>query len=182
MTAEGVAFGVIAALALGGGLGVVTTRNVAHAALFLLVSLGAVAGVFVLLVAEFLALVQVLIYGGAVTIVLLFALMLTRLEEFSSVRDNPQRPLAVLAGLAVFGALAAALVSQRLETQELRGPSLAELGGELFTRWVVPFEIASLVLLIALVGAVVLARAEEDVPPPPQETDEGGDQLRQADT
>jgi len=151
---------------------VVTSRNVAHAALFLLLSLGAVAGVFVLLLAEFLALVQVLIYGGAVIIVLLFALMLTRLEEFSSVRDNPQRPLAILAALAVFAALAVAVLSQRPTTQPLQGPSLAELGTELFTRWVVPFEVASLVLLIALVGAVILARAGEEGSP---SSDEEGD-------
>lgn len=159
MSAQAVAFAFLAALVLGGGLGVVTSRNVAHAALFLLVSLAAVAGIFVLLVAEFLALVQILIYGGAVVIVLVFALMLTRLEEFSSVRDNPQRPLAALAALAVVGALAGAFLTDRPATQALKGPGLADLGRELFTNWVVPFEIASLVLLIALVGAVLMARA-----------------------
>jgi NADH-quinone oxidoreductase subunit J len=159
VSGEVVAFAFVAALVLGGGLGVVTARNVAHAALFLLMSLAAVAGVFVLLVAEFLALVQVLIYGGAIIIVLLFALMLTRLDEFSRVRDNPQRPLAILAALAVAGALAAAFVSDRPATQEIRGQGLEALGSDLFTNWVVPFEIASLVLLVALIGAVLLARA-----------------------
>ena len=75
MGADVVAFSFLAILVLGGALGVVITRNVAHAALYLLLSLASVAGVFILLVAEFLALVQVLIYGGAITIVLLFALM-----------------------------------------------------------------------------------------------------------
>ncbi len=158
MSAEAVAFAFLAALVLGGGLGVVTSRNVAHAALFLLVSLAAVAGIFVLLVAEFLALVQILVYGGAVVIVLVFALMLTRLEEFSRVRDNAQRPLAIVAALAVMGALAGAFLTDRPDTQALEGQGLAELGRELFTNWVVPFEIASLVLLVALIGAVLMAR------------------------
>ncbi|MCY4625208.1 MAG: NADH-quinone oxidoreductase subunit J [Chloroflexi bacterium] len=165
MDAQAVAFAIVAVVALVSGIGVVTTRNVAHAALFLLVSLASVAGVFILLVAEFLALVQVLIYGGAVTIVLLFALMLTRAEEFSNVRANPQWLVGALAALGVFGAMGAVILNDRLDTQALQGPSLQELGGELFTNWVVPFEIASLVLLMALIGAIILARASDNDAP-----------------
>ena len=128
MTAQLVAFVFMAALVLGGGLGAVTSRNVAHAALFLLLSLAGVAGVFILLVAEFLALVQVLIYGGAVTIVLLFALMLTRQEEFARVRDNPQRPLAAIAALALLGVLGVVFLGQEAESQPLDGPSIREVG------------------------------------------------------
>ena len=161
MDAQAVAFAIVAVVALAGGVGVVTSRNVAHAALFLLVSLASVAGVFVLLVAEFLALVQVLIYGGAVTIVLLFALMLTRAEEFSNVRPNPQWHVAAVASVGVLAALGTVILSDRLHTQDLQGPSLQALGSELFTNWVVPFEIASLVLLIALIGAIILARSSD---------------------
>ena len=161
MDASAVAFAFLAVLVLGGGLGVVITRNVAHAALFLLLSLGPIAGVFILLVAEFLALVQVLIYGGAITIVLLFALMLTRSEEFARVRDNPQWAVAAVAALTILGAMAGVILNDRLDTQELAGPSLEALGNELFTNWVVPFEIASLVLLVALIGAIILARAAD---------------------
>ena len=103
-------FVLAAILTLGGGLGVVATRNVVHAALFLLLSLVAVAGLYLLLFAEFLALVQVLIYGGAIVIVLLFAIMLTRSQEYPRISDNPQWPLAIVAGLAVFGVLAAAFL------------------------------------------------------------------------
>ena len=161
MDASAVAFTFLAVLILGGALGVVITRNVAHAALFLLLSLASISGVFILLVAEFLALVQILIYGGAITIVLLFALMLTRAEEFSNVRDNPQWAVAAVAALSIFGVLGGVILNNKLETQELAGPSLEELGTELFTNWVVPFEIASLVLLIALIGAIILARASD---------------------
>ena len=163
MDASAVAFTFLAVLILGGALGVVTTRNVAHAALFLLLSLGSISGIFILLVAEFLALVQLLIYGGAIIIVLLFALMLTRAEEFSNVRANPQWAVAAVAALSIFGVLGGVILNNKLDTQELAGPSLEELGTELFTNWVVPFEIASLILLVALIGAIILARASDGV-------------------
>ena len=93
-------FILLAVLTIGGGLGVVVTRNVVHAALALLVSLIAVAGVYLILFAEFLALVQVLIYGGAIIIVLLFAIMLTRSADYPRITDNKQWPLAAVAALA----------------------------------------------------------------------------------
>ena len=153
-----VIFALVAAVLIGGGLGVVTSRNVAHAAIFLLLAMGAVAGVFILLLAEFLALVQILIYGGAVVIVLLFALMLTRREEFSQIRDNPQRPLAAVAAVILMAVISIALIGSRVETQALERPSLEEIGIELFTQWAIPFEVASLVLLVALIGAIIIAR------------------------
>ena len=154
-------FALVAAVVIGGGLGVVTSRNVAHAAIFLLLSLGAVAGIFILLLAEFLALVQILIYGGAVVIVLLFALMLTRREEFSQIRDNPQRPLAVVAAVILLAVISAALIGSPTVTQSLERPSIEAIGTELFTQWAIPFEVASLVLLVALVGAIIIAREAE---------------------
>ena len=98
-------FILLAVLTLGGGLGVVLSRNVVHAALALLLSLVAVAGVYLILFAEFLALVQVLIYGGAVIIVLLFAIMLTRGSEYPRISDNRQWPLAAIAALGLLGVL-----------------------------------------------------------------------------
>ena len=79
-----------ATLTLGGGLGVVMARNIVYAALALLVSLMGVSGIFLLAFAEFLALVQILIYGGAVIIVILFALMLTRIEDFGQLSSHPE--------------------------------------------------------------------------------------------
>src|SRR5713101_5913910 len=97
MTYEEVIFYVVATVTVIGGLGVVTARNVVHSALFLILALLAVAGVFILLAAEFLAIVQVLIYGGAVTILVLFAMMLTRVRDIPVALDGPQRPFAALA-------------------------------------------------------------------------------------
>jgi NADH-quinone oxidoreductase subunit J len=159
---EGI-FYVVAAVTVIGALGVVLARNVVHAALFLIASLLAVAGVFILLAAEFLAIVQVLIYGGAVTILLLFAMMLTRVRDMPQALDGPQRPFAAMAAGAFMGLSILAIVSTDWpgETEELTVVSIEQIGSALFTTWAVPFEIASLVLLVALIGAIILARGEE---------------------
>ena len=155
-------FILLSVVSLGGGLGVVVTRNVVHAALFLLVSLVAVAGLYLVLLAEFLALVQVLIYGGAIIIVLLFAIMLTRSAEYPRINDNRQWPLAAVAALGLLGVLMAAFMARPLpdmvKETHVQSPAFADLGNSLFTRWAIPFEVASLVLLVALVGAIIIAR------------------------
>ncbi|MCI0844851.1 MAG: NADH-quinone oxidoreductase subunit J [Chloroflexi bacterium] len=155
-------FIVVAVLTIGGALGVVVTRNVVHAALALLVSLVAVAGVYLILFAEFLAIVQVLIYGGAIIIVLLFAIMLTRSADYPRVTDNKQWPLAALASLAFLGVLAPSFLINRVEGTESQHASITTIGESLFTTWAVPFEIASLVLLVALIGAIIIARSDEE--------------------
>ena len=169
MTGPLIAFYAVAAAAILGALGVVLVRNVVHSALMLFIALLAVAGIFILVFAEFLALTQVLIYGGAVTIVSLFAIMLTRTSELRVRLDNKQKPLAALAALVVFGLLTATFLSSDIPTVA-SAASVAEpgspaastgfeaLGGVLFTQWAIPFEVVSLVLLVALVGAVILAR------------------------
>ena len=155
-------FILFAVLTLGGGLGVVLTRNVVHAALALLLSLVAVAGVYLILYAEFLALVQVLIYGGSIIIVLLFAIMLTRGSEYPRISDNRQWPLAALAALGVLGVLVPSFMINSLDNTKAHSPVFTDLANSLFTRWAIPFEIASLVLLVALIGAIIIARTGRD--------------------
>lgn len=157
-----VLFYVAGALTLGGALAVVMTRNIVYAAFALLAALIGVAGVFLLVFAEFLALVQVLIYGGAIVVVILFALMLTRIEDFERLSDNRQWPIAALVATAIFGVLVAAIVTTGVRTTERQGVGFAEVGDTLFTKWAVPFEIASLVLLVALIGGIVLVRGRGD--------------------
>jgi NADH-quinone oxidoreductase subunit J len=152
-------FVLLSVFTLAGGLGVVLTRNVVHAALFLLLSLVAVAGIYLLLFAEFLALVQVLIYGGAIIIVLLFAIMLTRSSEYPRISDNPQWPLAAVAAIALAVVLGVAFWINSPSDTAPQSPPFTELANSLFTRWAIPFEIASLVLLVALIGAMIIARA-----------------------
>ncbi len=136
----------------------VMTRNIVYAAFALLASMMGVAGIFLLMFAEFLALVQVLIYGGAVVIVILFALMLTRVQDFEHLSDNRQWPAAAVVAAAIFGLLASAIVATSVRTVDRTRVGVADLGEILFTEWAVPFEVASLVLLVALIGAVVLVR------------------------
>lgn len=152
-------FILLSVFTLAGGLGVVLTRNVVHAALFLLLSLIAVAGIYLLLLTEFLALVQVLIYGGAIIIVLLFAIMLTRSSEYPRISDNPQWPLAAVAAIALAIVLGAAFWVNSPSVTQPHSPAFSELANSLFTRWAIPFEVASLVLLVALIGAIIIARA-----------------------
>lgn len=155
-------FYIVGMVTLLGAIGVVTTRNVVHAALFLLTSLAGVAGVFVLLYAEFLALVQVLIYGGAIIIVVLFALMLTRQGDETGSLDSPQKPLAAVAGMAALGVLITTIVVNKWPPSVDPEPvGFEKLGATLFTQWAVPFEIASVLLLVALIGAIVIARPED---------------------
>lgn len=153
-------FFVLGGLTLIGSVGTVTARNVVHSALFLILALLAVAGIFVLLLAEFLAIVQVLIYGGAITIILLFALMLTRSQEMPFSLDNAQKPFALVAAGAVFAVLTVVLLSSNWPgaRDAPERVSFTSLSDTLFRQWAVPFEVASLVLLVALIGAIVISR------------------------
>ena len=151
-------FYVTGALTLGGALVVVMSRNIVYAAFGLLASMVGVAGLFLLAFAEFLALAQLLIYGGAIVIVILFALMLTRIEDFESLSDHPQWPIAAIVAIAVFGVIAATVVGTAVPDSERASISFTALGTSLFTEWAVAFEVASLVLLVALIGAVVMVR------------------------
>lgn len=163
MTGTELIFYLMAAAAVGGGLGVVLARNVVYAALFLILSLLAVAAFYILLATEFLALVQILIYAGAVTILLLFVLMLTRARDVPMALDGPQKPVAAVAGLALLGLLVTAVAETTWprDVGTITRVPFESIGDALFRKWAVPFEVASLVLLVALVGAIVLARPEE---------------------
>jgi NADH-quinone oxidoreductase subunit J len=157
-------FDLMAAIVIVSALGVVLVRNAVYAALFLIASLLGVAGIYVLLSNEFLALVQVLIYGGAVTVLLLFALMLTRVRDLRELRVDPaQQFAAVLAFLGLLGGFSTMLYRTRWprDASTLTDISFNDIGTALFNRWAVPFEIASGVLLVALVGAIVIASQEE---------------------
>jgi NADH-quinone oxidoreductase subunit J len=159
-----VAFYAVAGGALLGALGVLFLRNLFHAGLSLMLALFAVAAAFVLLGAEFLAGVQVLIYVGAVAVLILFAVMLTQRITSAGVRQYTR---ALLPAFLVVAALAAvvALVMLRVELPPLAGvpeaAALEELAGMLLSTYLLPFEVISLLLLGALVGAIVLARKEE---------------------
>ena len=154
-------FYLVAALILFGAAGVVLSRNIVYAAVGLLLTMLGTAGLFILVFAEFLALVQVLIYGGAVVVLILFAIMLTRIDDFRNLTDNGQQLVAGVLSIIVVVTLIAAILTTSIEQTLLSGIGIQELGIVLFSDWAIPFEIASLVLLIALIGSVVLVKRGE---------------------
>ncbi len=137
MSYEEVIFYFVAAVTVLGALGVVLTRNVVHSALFLILALLAVAGVFILLSAEFLAIVQSLIYGGAVTLLILFVMMLTRVRDMPQAMDGPQRPFAALAAGAFLALSVLAAVSSDWpgETEKITVVPFREPMGIAHTGW-----------------------------------------------
>jgi NADH:ubiquinone oxidoreductase subunit 6 (subunit J) len=170
-----VAFWVIAALLVGSSLAVVLRRNIVHAALFLILVFGAASGIFILLNAEFIAIVQVLIYAGAVTILILFAIMLTR--NSMSRQSNPSnRQLwpAALVCLLLCASIIVAMFAQSSHLPTGATTSVADSGVGNVAQiaqmlylpagysYVFPFEIATLVLLAAIIGAIAIAASGED--------------------
>ncbi len=158
-----IAFGVLA-LAMGiSALRVVTTKNLVHAALHLTVVLAGAAGIYILLGAEFVAVTQVLVYIGAIVVLMLFGLFLTRapLGKAQDL-DNNQRWLAAVVALLLLGGLGVVLQrafkGTHVVVRHVRPTS--EIGISIFRDFVIPFEVASVLLLAALVGAVVIARRD----------------------
>jgi NADH-quinone oxidoreductase subunit J len=164
MSVEQVVFYIVAAIAVIGGLGTVLSRDIVHSALFLVLALLMTAAVFVLLSSEFLALVQILVYGGGITILVIFAIMITQLRSVRQTLDGPQRPFAFVVAVAL-GVLLGVMAFRTDwigETDRVTVVSTESLGSSLFREFAVPFEIASFVLLAALIGAVVLARTDDE--------------------
>ena len=141
---------------------VVFTRNVVHAALMLVLTLAGSAALFLMLGAEFVAWTVVLVYIGAVVILFLFGIMITRAPIGSDVElDHKQRWPAILIALGTFATLATA-TTLAFEDAEIAGNVVrtGSLGDVLFSRYVIPFEAVSFVLLAALIGGIVLARKD----------------------
>ncbi|MER5279221.1 NADH-quinone oxidoreductase subunit J [Streptomyces sp. NPDC002809] len=158
-----IAFVLVGIATLGAALVTVTTRQLVHAALWLIVALGGLAVEYLLLTAEFIAWVQVLIYVGSVVVLLLFGLMLTRAPIGRSPdADSENRWAALAVAAAAAGTLVWIVVDAfRTTWIELDGPaqgSTEATGSFLFRHWVLPFEALSVLLLAALVGAIVLSR------------------------
>jgi NADH-quinone oxidoreductase subunit J len=165
VTGADLVFGLLGVLCLSGAVLVVTSRNIIHAALWLVVCFGALAGCYLVLTAEFVAWVQVLIYIGAIVVLMLFGAMLTRapigrLQDL----DSGNRPAGVLGGLASAGILGTLVVTAfRGGYVDVHKTAVGDghvIGVALFRYYVLPFEVASVLLLAALVGAIVLTRRE----------------------
>lgn len=158
----GIAFWVLSALTLVSAGGVMVSRNLLHAVLFLIVSFMGVAGFFVLLSAQFIAMAQVIIYVGAIAVLMLFAILLTP----RSGRDNGETAWAApgaLLGVALLAVLLFVIHDTTWETNTaFTELTVYDLGRALLNTWVLPFELASVLLTAALVGAIMLVRSPEE--------------------
>jgi NADH-quinone oxidoreductase subunit J len=159
----------LGAVALGAALRVVGSHHLVRAGLWLVVALGAVAGMYLVLTAELVAWVQVLLYVGAVVVLLLFAAMLTRAPVGGSTDlDRPRLAGLLVGGGAGLGLAVLFATTYRWTRVALPAPGTAQrLGEQVFGAWVLPFEVLSILLLAALVGAIVVSRpTSPDAPPP----------------
>jgi NADH-quinone oxidoreductase subunit J len=156
-----VLFSLAAVLAVAASVLVVTSRRIVHAALWLVVALGAVAGCFGALHAEFLALVQILVYVGAIVVLVLFALMLTRaptnpLPELTTRRSPFAATVAGALALLLGAGVVLAFGNEKIDP--VPAGSARDVGTSVFRAWVLPFEVLSVLLLAALIGAIVLSQ------------------------
>jgi NADH-quinone oxidoreductase subunit J len=156
-----VLFSVAGLVAIVAGVLVVTSRRIVHAALWLVVALGAVAGCFGALHAEFVALVQILVYVGAIVVLVLFALMLTKaptnpLPELTTRRSPFAAVVAGVLALMLGSGVVLAFGNEKIKP--VSAGSAHDIGTSVFQAWVVPFEVLSVLLLAALIGAIVLSQ------------------------
>lgn len=166
MSAQMVIFFVLAAIAVLGAVSLILQRHPIHSALSLIVVMVALAGLYLLMGAEFVAAVQIIVYGGAIMVLFIFVIMLLNAGEeerttFSKLALYAGVPLAV----AVTGMIAAAIVNSRAaSTMPAAAPmtltSTRTLSTLLFTEFVYPFELTSFLILVAILGAIVLAQRE----------------------
>jgi len=168
---EAIAFYVISAFILGFAVLVVSTKNTVHAVLFLVLNFLAVAALYVLLTAQFLAVIQVLVYAGGIVVLYLFVVMLVNLKRPPEDHSAPQRRgwlgfalsgvvLAQLAAILVWGGSGVVTDSSAAQTSELALNNVERIGMLLYADYLIPFEVASMLLLVAMVGAIILARKE----------------------
>ena len=166
MVAQNVFFAILALLMIVSALKVVTTKNIVHAALWLVLVLAGVAGQFLLLGAEFVGVTQILVYIGAVIVLLLFGVMLTKASIGDEENINmPNRVLPAVIGTLMFAVMSYSIIDS-YRGEELPKETVtnaARVSDSIFSDFIIPFEAVSVLLLAALIGAVVIARKEVNI-------------------
>ncbi len=168
--AEAIAFYTVSAFILLFGILVITARNTVHSVLFLVVNFLFVAALYVLLGAQFLAVIQVLVYAGGIVVLYLFVVMLVNLKRPPEAHYDPHRRsrlgltlalvvLVEVAVIALYGYVAPAS-SAAARVPNLAVHNVEQIGWALYTDYLIPFEVASMLLLVAMIGAIVLARRQ----------------------
>jgi NADH-quinone oxidoreductase subunit J len=161
--AENIAFGIIAIMMVVAAIRVVTTKNIVHAALYLVLVLAGVAALYILLAAEFVAITQVLVYIGAVVVLFLFGIMLTRAPMGKmDDTDNEQRIVGLAIAVVLLGVMGYVLWKAfgKKQFEDIAVQTTAQVSNSIFSQYLMPFEVVSVVLLAALLGAIVLARRD----------------------
>jgi len=159
-------FYVFAGISVLGALGVVLGRNIVHSALCLTASFIGIGCLYIFLSADFLGAVQFLVYGGAVAILIVMAIMLTRREDMA--HSNPSRSILhqlaalVIAGLFLLTMAAVALMSPFQAAPTDFGDTVTGIADLMLTKYVLPFEIVAVLLLIAMIGAIILAKGVDE--------------------
>ena len=161
---SGVLFVLLAVGVIGGGLAVVTLRNIIHSAIAMMVCFGSLAGMYALLGAPIIAAAQVLIYLGAISVLILFAIMLTQAGDANLPAPfHRQGPIALVVSLVIAGLIGwAALATDWGAGAAAVAVGLQRIAEAIFTDYALPFEIISLLLLAAIIGAIYLARRPEE--------------------
>ncbi|WP_210364430.1 NADH-quinone oxidoreductase subunit J [Bacillus sp. REN3] len=167
LTGEFLAFMSLALVAVIGGVLLLNLNKVIHMVVALVFTFVSIAGIYVLLAAEFVAVVQVLIYSGAITIIMLFGIMLTRHSEESESesKTGTWRRLLLFLGVLGFGAsvyLGIYDLDFEAVPNALHENNTGQIGVALYSHYIIPFELISVVLLVSLIGAIVLARKDEE--------------------
>ena len=159
-----VLFFVLAAGVVGAGAAVVTLRNIIHSAVAMMVCFGSLAGMYALLGAPIVAAAQVLIYLGAISVLILFAIMLTQAGDANLPAPfHRQVPIAVVVALAIIGLVGwAAIQTDWGLATEAAAAGVEAIAVAVFTTYALPFEIISMLLLVAIIGAIYLARRPEE--------------------
>ena len=164
MTTSLLVFIILAIIAIAAAAGLILSRNPVYSALFLIINFLAVAVIYLIMGATFIALAQVTVYAGAIMVLFLFVIMLLGAEKPKEVEQHKwQRPLAIVLGAAILVEGVYALITRVAATVTTSVPSIEladpkTLGLSLYTKYSLPFEIASVILLVAAIGAVVLSR------------------------
>jgi NADH-quinone oxidoreductase subunit J len=167
--AEAIAFYTLAALILAFAVLVITSRNTVHCVLFLVADFLLIAALYVLLGAPFLAVIQILVYAGGIVVLYLFVVMLVNLKRSPEAHSDPRRRgklgfalaavvMAQLGAIAIWGGSQVAPAPSRPELSALGNTE--QVGMLLYTDYLIPFEVASILLLVAMVGAIVLTKKE----------------------
>jgi NADH-quinone oxidoreductase subunit J len=169
MSGEFIAFISLSLVAVLGGILLINLTKVVHMVIALVFTFISVAGIYVMLSAEFVAVVQILIYSGAITIIMLFGIMLTKHDDQSVEKTSLLRKLVLMLAIGGFAfAVYMGIYNLDIPAQQtnLHENNTEQIGLALYSKYVIPFELTSVILLVALVGAIVLAKKDE-----PEEAD-----------